>query len=411
MQARTFEQGQWMPAAEDAASTLVEGVDRPIAEARGVGNAAYTEPAFLAFEREHVFGPTWACVGTGADVPRAGDLHPVDFLGLPLLLVRGRDRAVRVFHNVCSHRGVRLVDAPARVGRAIVCPYHSWTYGLDGTLTGTPHIGGEGRHHCEGFDRSCHGLRALRTALWMDLVFVNLDGHAPEFEAHVAPLVARWQHLDASGLRHGGEDSRWALDLACNWKLAVENHNDAYHLPWVHRSLNGYSRFEDHYDIVGDDHYAGQGSRCYRPPRPPGAPVLPRLPGLPPEWHERAEYVALFPNVMLGVHADHVWTVWLEPIACDRTLERMNLYYVGDAPLGADYAGVRAVVTAEWLRIWSEDRDLVERMQRGRRSPAFQGGVFSPALDAPTHQFHRWFARRVERAGAAAHQAQAPALA
>jgi choline monooxygenase len=374
---------------------LIGGVDRPLAQARGVGNGAYTSAEFFAVERDALFAPTWACIGAGAGVPESGDLRPVDFMGLPLLLLRDTNGQIKVFHNVCSHRGVRLVEEPLQVKRRIVCPYHAWSYDLDGRLRGTPHIGGQDRHECEGFDPDCHGLREVRSALWFDLVFVNLSGDAPGFDVFVADLAQRWAHLDTSLLRHGGEDATWSLDLACNWKLAVENHNDAYHLPWVHRSLNSYSRFEDHYDVVGDDHYAGQGSVAYRPPRPEGAPSLPVFPQLPQRWAQRAEYVALFPNAILGVHADHVWTVWLAPLACDRTLEQMNIYYVGDASCGEGFAEVRRAVKAEWLRIWSEDRDVVERMQRGRSSPAFDGGVFSPALDAPTHQFHRWFARRL----------------
>ncbi len=375
---------------------MVSGVDCPLAEARGIGNEAYTRDAFLELERERLLSPTWTCIGIGNDVPQPGDIKPLEFVGIPLLMVRDTSGEVRVFHNVCSHRGVRLVEEPGRIKRVIVCPYHSWSYHLDGTLFATPHIGGQDKHTCEGFDKQRHGLRPVRSATWFDMVFVNLSGDAPPFEQHIAPLAKRWQHYDTSAFRHGGPDSTWELDLGCNWKLAVENHNDAYHLPWVHPSLNSYSRFEDHYDIVGDDFYAGQGSHAYAPKRPDGGPALPTAPGLPPEWRERAEYIAVFPNAILGIHADHYWSVWLEPVACDRTLERMNLYYVGEKPLGEDYARTRQAVQREWLRIWSEDRDIVERMQRGRRSPAFRGGVFSPALDAPTHQFHRWFARRLQ---------------
>ena len=380
---------------------LISGVDVDIASARGVDNAAYVDPRMLALERDRLFAPTWACIGVGNDVPERGDLFPVELLGLPLLMVRDRDGGIRVFHNVCSHRGLRLVEEAGTTRRTIVCPYHSWTYDLDGTLRGTPHIGGQDRHECEGFDRARHGLRSVRCAVWFDLVFVNLSGDAPDFARHVSALSQRWAHLDPEHFRHGGPDSCWELEVACNWKLAVENHNDAYHLPWVHRSLNSYSRFEDHYDIVGDDHYAGQGSLAYRAPRPEWAPPLPQVADLPAAWRERAEYVALFPNAIVGIHADHFWTVCLEPLACDRTRERMNIYYLGDSPRGEEFAPVRSAVCAEWLRIFAEDRGVVEGMQRGRHSPAFAGGVFSPVLDAPTHQFHRWFARRFPRAGAA----------
>ena len=375
--------------------TVVDGVDCSLSEARGIGNQAYTDNAFVALERDRLMSPTWTCVGVGSDLPEPGDVKPVEFMGLPLLLVRAESGEVRVFHNVCSHRGVRLVEQAGRVKRVIVCPYHSWSYNLDGTLFATPHIGGQGRHVCEGFDKARHPLRRVRSATWFDMVFINLSDNAPPFEEHISPLAERWKHYDPSLFHHGGSDSRWALELACNWKLAVENHNDAYHLPWVHPGLNSYSKFEDHYEIVGDDFYAGQGSNGYHPRRPENTPQLPCLSGIPDRWQGRSEYIAIFPNAIVGIHVDHYWSVWLEPVACDRTIERMNLYFVGEQALAPEFDIIRKAVTAEWLQIWSEDQDIVERMQRGRSSPAFQGGVFSPALDAATHQLHRWYARRM----------------
>lgn len=374
---------------------ITQGVDCPLAEARGLGNEAYTTMSFLQRDRERLFAPTWACIGIGNDVPNAGDLKPVELLGIPLLMLRDVSGEIRVFHNVCSHRGVRLVSQSGNVKRVIVCPYHSWSYQLDGRLFGTPHIGGQNKHECAGFDKSRHGLRPVRAAVWFDLVFVNLTDDAPEFENHIAPIAQRWPDRDASQFRHGGADSAWMLDLRCNWKLVIENHNDAYHLPWVHPSLNSYSQFKDHYEIVGDDFYAGQGSTNYNPRHLDGGQSLPIQSGLNDRQQKLAEYIAIFPNAILGVHADHYWSVWLEPVACDRTIERMNIYYVGEESLVDEFARMRAAVRGEWLRIFKEDQNILERMQQGRASPAFTGGVFSPALDAPTHQFHRWAARRL----------------
>ena len=379
--------------------SVLDGVDCSLAEARGIGNEAYTDNAFLALERRRLLSPTWTCIGIGSDLPGPGDVKPVGLVGLPLLMVRAENGELRVFHNVCSHRGVRLVEESGQVKRVIVCPYHSWSYSLDGTLFSTPHIGGQGKHSCEGFDKSRHPLRRVRSATWFDLIFVNLSGDAPPFEEHIAPIAERWKHYDPSRFHHGGSDSHWTLELNCNWKLVVENHNDAYHLPWVHPGLNSYSKFEDHYEIVGDDFYAGQGSNAYQPKRPENAAQLPRLSDVPDEWQERSEYIAIFPNAIISIHVDHYWSVWLEPVACDRTVEHMNLYFVGEQRLGDEYDSVRRTVTAEWLQIWSEDRNIVERMQRGRSSPAFRGGVFSPALDAATHQLHRWYARRMQDTG------------
>ncbi len=368
-------------------------VDRPLAQANGLGNETYTSAEFLALEREHLFAKTWSCIGFAHDVAKPRDVRPVDMLGIPLLMLRDNGGVLKVFHNVCSHRGLKLVTEPGCIKRNLVCPYHAWVYETGGDLIATPNIGGQGIHECDGFDKAKHGLVSVRTAVWMNLVFVNLSGTAVPFEEHIAPVNARLAGLDLDELRFcGSPDSSWELEVAANWKLAVENHNDAYHLPTVHPRLNSYSAFSDHFDVLGEDFYAGQGSLKYRPRRPEGSPALPRFSSLPEHWRERAEYIALFPNAVFGMHADHAWTLVLEPLAPDRTLERSSIYYIGDAALSDDYALLREAIRDEWRSIFLEDQWVVEGMQEGRSSPAFAGGVFSPALDKPTHMLHRWVA-------------------
>ncbi|WP_119459043.1 SRPBCC family protein [Rhodospirillaceae bacterium SYSU D60014] len=370
-------------------------VRRPIAEASGLPNDAYVSDAYLRFERDYVLGRTWTCVGLGKDVPNLGDAVPVNLLGLPLLLLRDHEGRIKVFHNVCSHRGMELVSHSCRVETVLRCPYHSWAYDLDGRLRATPHIGGPGRNSCEGFDRARYGLKPVRTAVWLDMVFVTLSDDAPPFEAYAAPLAARWKDFDTGLIRHGGPDSSLRFEVNCNWKLAVENYCEAYHLPWVHPGLNSYSRLEDHYNIEAEGQYAGQGSLVYTPVLVEGGPPFPRFPDLPEKWTTGAEYVALFPNVLLGIHADHLFAMRLEPVAADRTVEHLDLYYVGDEPLGEDYAAMRAANAGAWRAVFEEDIGVVEGMQRGRASPAFGGGTFSPVMDGPTHCFHRWVAAKL----------------
>ena len=382
-------------------------VNQPILEARGLPNRSYTAEDFAVFERDGLLAKTWVCVGVGQHVPKVGDLRPVNLLGLPLLLLRDRVGEIRVFHNVCSHRGVELVSEPCSVKRRICCPYHSWTYDLDGSLVATPSIGGPGKNDCPGFDRASHGLKPVRSAVWADVVFVNLSGDAPPFGDYIAPVVERWHDFDMSLLRHGGLDSSLQFDIACNWKLAVENYCEAYHLPWVHPGLNSYSRLEDHFEIAEEGRYAGQGSLVYAPRLSDDGAEFPKFPGLPSKWRSQAEYIALFPNVLLGIHADHLFVVYLEPVSASRTREYFEIYYVGDEPLGDDYAALRAANSRGWRSVFSEDQDVVERLQRGRASPAFEGGVFSPAMDGPTHCFHKWAARGF--ADAASH-ARGPAV-
>ena len=374
--------------------SALSAVAQPIAEARGLPNWFYTSEDALVLEREKLFAPTWACIGFGKDVPEPGDLRPVDFLGLPLILLRDHDGGIRVFHNVCSHRGLTLVTEPCRVRHHLRCPYHSWTYGLDGTLQKTPMIGGPGRNDCAGFDRARHGLKAVRSAVWFDTVFVNLSGEAPPFEDFIAPLAVRWAAFDGDLIRHGGADSSIFFDLQCNWKLAVENYCEGYHLPWVHPGLNSYSRLEDHYNIE-EAGYAGQGSRAFQQRLGDGSLGFPEFPRLPQAWREGAEYVTLFPNVMLGIHRDHFYAVRVDPVAPDRCREHFEIYYVGEEATGGAFEALRSENREGWRSIFAEDQEVVERMQQGRASPAYQGGVFSPAMDGPTHAFHAWVAEKL----------------
>lgn len=376
-----------------------QSVLRPIAEASGLPNPAYVDERFSAFEAERVLSGSWACVGTGREVPDPGDAMPREAFGRPLLILRGQDGLVRVFHNVCSHRGMQLVEKPCNVRRSVRCPYHSWTYDLEGALRATPYVGGVRKNSHPDFERSQHGLRPVRSAVWFDMIFVNLDGQAPGFEDHIRPLAERWQMFDESALRHGGDGASMVFDVDCNWKLAVENYCEAYHLPWVHPGLNAYSRLEDHYGIE-EGGFAGQGTVTYAPALPEAATPLPDFPGLPKEWGHRAEYVALFPNALIGIHRDHFYSIRIESMGPARTREHPEIYYVGDGADDPSFAAARDANHKAWRAVFEEDIFAVEGMQRGRHSPAFEGGVFSPVMDRPTHCFHRWMAERLLAASA-----------
>ncbi len=366
-------------------------VRQPIDRARGLPNAHYTDPATWSAEAAACLAATWAGIGAAAQVPEPGDALPLTFLGAPLLLIRGRDGAVRVFENVCRHRGMILVDAPRRIEGAIRCPYHSWCYGTDGRLVATPHVGGPGQNSHPGIDRAGLGLIEVRSHVWRDVVFVNLSGDAPAFDALHAEVIARWADFDRP-LHFGGADSTFTLDVACNWKLAVENYCESYHLPWVHPGLNSYSRLEDHYHIEAPGRFSGQGTHVYRQLRGEDGATFPDFADLPAKWDTAAEYIALYPNVLFGVHRDHAFAILLEPAAIDRTREHVFLYY----PAADTDPDLRLRNTAQWHAVFVEDVGVVEGMQRGRSAPRFDGGRFSPAMDGPTHLFHDWVAGRMQ---------------
>jgi phenylpropionate dioxygenase-like ring-hydroxylating dioxygenase large terminal subunit len=389
---------------EIAAATRLDGgfveglmaVDAPIGRARGLPNAAYTDADFATLEERRLWRRGWACVGFASDVPRVGDARPVELGGAPLLLLRAKDGGVRVFHNVCRHRGMKLATAPTRFTNVIRCPYHSWCYDHGGKLMIAPHVGGPGCNVHPDMDRAELGLVPVRTAVWWDFVFVDLDGEAPAFADWIAPLTRRWAGFDVDRFRAPvPEEGAFTLEIAANWKLAVENYTEAYHLPWVHPGLNSYSRLEDHDNIVEEGVFSGQLTRAYQPALDEAGRRFPGFDGLATFWASGAEYVALYPNLLLGIHGDQGFGILLEPKGVARTAEHVRLYYLEDAATDAALGPLRRRSRDLWREVFEEDVAVVEGMQAGRASPAFDGGRFSPAMDPPTHAFHRWVAGRL----------------
>ncbi len=372
-----------------------EAVTRDTGMASGLPNYAYTSAEFFTLEQETLFARTWTCIGNGCSVPRAGDLQPVGFLGQPLVMLRNRQGDIKVFHNVCSHRGNELVWEACRVDKIIQCPYHAWAYDLDGKLLATPNVGGSGIHVIDGLDKNEFGLREARSAVWMDLVFVNLSADAPDFETFIAPLQQRIDKLVSreqfTALKPAATHGTYTIDFAGNWKLCVENNLESYHLPTVHPDLNAVSKLEDHYHFYGDDLYAGQGSYRYDHEQTNLA-AFPLFAG----WQGKiAEYPSLYPNVFLGLQADHYWTRIVQPLSAERSLDHLQIYYLGDAADSPDFEAARAHRLDVWAKVFNEDIGVVEGMQRGRQSSAFKGGVFTPIMDKPSHHFAKWVAKRV----------------
>jgi choline monooxygenase len=381
-----------MPAQTDLTAVL-----RPVGEARGLPNAHYTDPAVYAEERDAVVFATWAGIGFGFDVPEAGDAMPVDFMGMPLLVLRNDKGEVKVFQNTCRHRGMVMVTEKGNIRGTIRCPYHSWCYGLDGALRSTPHVGGPGQNLHENVNRNELGLVEIRSHIYRDVVFVNVDGKAPAFEDYAAPLLARMKDHTAP-LYHGGEGQGFSFDVACNWKLAAENYLESYHLPWIHPGLNSYSKLEDHYHVERADPMAGQGVSNYRQITGENGEVFPDFAGLPAEWSDVGEYPVLFPNVLFAFQRDHAFTMLLLPQGPDRTIERTELFYAFPAGERPDLDALKERNARQWKGVLSEDLFVVEGMQKGRHGVHFDGGKFSPVMDNPTHDFHAWVAKRLVEA-------------
>ena len=376
--------------------TNLSKVRQPVSKAKGLPNAHYVSDTVFEEEREAVLFANWSGVGFGKDIPNEGDAMPVDFLGIPLLLVRDQDMQVRVYQNTCRHRGMILVQEKGNVRGTIRCPYHSWCYGLNGQLRSTPHVGGPGQNLHDDIKRDELGLIEIRSHVFMDVVFVNVSGTAAPFEEAHAELIARWAEFADKPIYHGGADSSFTLEVQTNWKLAVENYCESYHLPWVHPALNSYSRLEDHYNVEEPLKFSGQGTLVYQQLNGEGGQIFPDFEGLSDKWDTSAEYITVYPNTLIGVHRDHVFAIVLEPKAKDRTVEHIELYYAAPEAAEDGFADLRAANTKQWKLVFEEDIFVVEGMQKGRMGWFFDGGKFSPAMDSPTHMFHDWVAAQLE---------------
>ena len=380
----------------------IEVVKNPIEKAHGLPNECYLNNDYLEFEKEKIFKNNWTMIGVASSVPNPGDAKPFNLLGIPILIVRNKENEVKVFHNVCSHRGFKLVDQECKLKNVIRCPYHSWSYDFNGKLTVTPHIGGLGKHEVEGFDKNNSNLKEIKSNIWMDLIFININSNAKPFEDFIKPLEDRWSKFiskkDQKLIRHSTDNGYFNMTVNSNWKFAIENYCESYHLPWIHPELNKVSNISDHYHIEDENlNFSGQGSNKYSQ-QFDGNIKFKCFPNWPTELSEKSEYVSLYPNVMLGIHIDHFYAFWLEPISNNQTKEHFELYYVGDESASSDeFKDIREKNFAFWQEVMNEDVTAIEGMQNGRNSPAYNGGNFSPVMDTPTLMFHMWVATNLTK--------------
>ena len=380
----------------------IEATKKSINEANGLPNECYLSDEYFKIEREKVFFNNWIVVGVSSSVPEVGDAKPFNLMGIPLLILRDKNNKIRVFHNVCSHRGMILVKEECKLKNTIRCPYHSWSYNFNGELIATPHVGGMNIHETEGFIKSKSNLKEISTHVWMDLIFINVNKNKKDFEGSIDPLEKQWSKFiskeDQKLIRHARDFGYFNMQVKSNWKLAIENYCESYHLPWVHPELNRVSNLKDHYHIEDlAETFSGQGSNKYSQ-QFDGNKKLSTFPNWPKDLYQNSEYVSLFPNVMLGIHVDHFYAFWLEPLSNNNTREHFEMYYVGDESASSDeYKEIRKKNFAFWQEVMNEDVAAIEGMQKGRSSPAYNGGNFSPVMDTPTLMFHKWVATNLTK--------------
>src|SRR5579863_1678383 len=203
----------------------------PLEEASTIPAPWYLDERIQQLEHQRVFASNWIAVGRRDQVQTGGQFFTVELAGEPLVVVRGADGALRAFYNVCRHHAAAVATEPCGTAQHLRCPYHGWTYGLDGSLKGAPEFAGV----CN-FDRAANGLVPVRVAEWEQFVFVSLSPSAPSLETFLGDLPARVAPLGLGNIRFF---ERRSYTLACNWKVYVDNYLDGgYHVPHLHKGLN-----------------------------------------------------------------------------------------------------------------------------------------------------------------------------
>ncbi|MFO0995611.1 MAG: aromatic ring-hydroxylating dioxygenase subunit alpha [Alphaproteobacteria bacterium] len=360
-------------------------LELPTGEATALPNPAYTSPEFLKLENERLFARTWMLAGLAHEIPMPGDAMPVTVADRPVILVRDQAGTVRAFHNVCRHRGAQLLLEPCRRLRAFTCPNHAWSYDLSGKLRMRPHFYGGDKHEIVDGNGHLADLEPVRCETWFDWIFVNMDGNAAPLGDYLKPMVDRLQGYDFAAIRHG---ETLEYDLKANWKLPLENFIEPYHVFACHPWLSSFVPMNKRTPPDYERHCLFCGYH-YDAPDPARGMGLPYFTNLPPTRQLEGIWFLMFPGFCFQVFPDQVVLFLVTPQGPERTLERIVIYFIGDEALKPDYAEARQRVIDNWVELNAEDIGIIERMQLGRHSDGFDGGVLSPYWDRATHQFAR----------------------
>jgi Rieske 2Fe-2S family protein len=379
--------------AADLAETLAE-----FGRSRMLPRAAYTSPEVLEFELERLFAGSWVCVARAEDLAEEGARLAVRVGRVGVLLVRSGegDGGLRAFANVCRHRGHELLAAgDSGHGRAVICPYHAWSYRLDGSLLGAP-----GMREAPGFDPDGHALVALPLEVWHGFVLVNASADAPPLERHLGALdrvVAPYRPEAMLAMA-----THEYLPEA-NWKVLCENYHECYHCPRIHPELCRVSppTSGHNYDLpgawVGGSMELRDGATTMSFDGSGGAPIE----GLDGERLHTVQYLHLLPNLLLSLHPDYVMTHLIEPLDPGRSRIVCTWYFPREVAEGPGFDPAYAVDF--WDRTNRQDWAACESVQRGLSNPHFRPGPLAPNEDA-VYRFERLIARAYlgERPGGAA---------
>ena len=332
----------------------------------------YTSPEVFAAEAGRVFARHWIAVARAADIAAPGDFLTVEVAGESIILTRNEGGELRAFYNVCRHRGTRLCEAQqGNFKRSIQCPYHAWTYGLDGDLRAARNMDKE-----DGFDRADWPLHRADVIEWEGFIFVNTADEPEPFERAYAPLISRFGPWEIASLRSG---RRIAYDLACNWKFVFMNYSECYHCPLIHPQLETLSPSDSGRNdlvegaVLGGYSELNQGAQSLSSSGKRARPPLGSVSGAD---LRRVYYYTIFPSLLLSMHPDYVMAHYVTPLAADRTRVVCEWLFAPDEVARPDFDPSGSVEF--WDLTNRQDWHVNELTQRGVASRAYRPGRYAP---------------------------------
>lgn len=367
-----------------------EAVRRPLLEAETLPAWCYTSPAFYRREVERIWRKVWNFVGSVDQIPNPGDYFTLTFVSIPVIILRDREGKPRAFANTCRHRGSELLDGKGNC-KLIVCPYHSWSYELDGKLRGAPEM-----DKTIGFEKGAYGLIPIRLDTWGGFLFINFDDDAEPLHKFLGDLpekLAPYRLEDMALVR------RKSYDMACNWKLFVENAKESYHIGTVHRAtINQYAsaraagywveEAKGEYVVTFAQH---EGSMALLK----DAKGFPKIESLEGRREGEGTYAPLiYPSTYLGCTIDCVWYLEMHPLGPDRTRLIHGALFPKSRLARSDFDDIAKNYYHRWDVTIEEDIVASERQQKGVESPYAPPGRFS-YREPLVHEIDNWILDRV----------------
>lgn len=346
----------------------------PLAEAYTIPAPWYTDARIANLEKENIFARTWQAVARTDQLESPGAYLRATVAGEPIVVVRGSDQKLRAFYNVCRHHAMIVMSEPCGRAQHLRCPYHGWTYSLEGELRGVTDF--EGVCH---FERAQNGLVPLRVDTWENFVFVNLDEHAAPLRDFLGPLVKLAQPLGFATLTFV---ERRSYTLQCNWKVYVDNFLDGgYHVPHMHKGLNSVLDYTN-YTIENLE-------RCCVQSSPVSVDSNSEASAAATRKGDRAFYFWQYPNFMLNWYEGYLDTNLVVPLAVDRCEVIFDFYFSDMGESQMPYIRESIGVSE---RVQQEDIVICEGVQHGLGSRAYNAGRLSVRRETGEHLFHRLLA-------------------